>query len=347
MTQLWIRAEVRSTEQRAPIVPSDAARLIADGMAVTVEESPHRAFPLGEYTDAGCRIAAAGAWVEAPADAYVLGIKELPDTPDALRHTHIYFAHAYKGQSGADELLGRFRRGGGELLDVEYLSVAGRRVVAFGHWAGYMGAALGLLAVRGSLSTPVRPMTKTVLDAVLSSGTAPVRALVTGAGGRSGRGAIEALRAAGAEVTAWDLAETRDLDRAALLEHDLLVNCVVTREPAEPFVRPEDVGVGRLSVVADVTCDVTSSLNLIPVNTEVTTWDAPIRRISSASDGSGHSLQVLAIDNLPSLLPREASESFSAELTLLLLSDDRDGRTIDARTGAWSAAAEEFTRRTS
>lgn len=347
MTHLWIRAEVRSTEQRAPIAPADAARLIADGVTVTVEDSPHRVFPLLEYADAGCQIAAAGAWVDAPADAYVLGIKELPDTPDELRHTHIYFAHAYKGQSGAEELLTRFRRGGGELLDVEYLSVAGRRVVAFGHWAGYMGAALGLLAVRGSLSTPVRPMNKTVLDAVLSTGTTPVRALVTGAGGRSGRGAIEALGTAGAEVTEWDLAETRNLDHDALLDHDLLVNCVVTREPAEPFVRPEDIGVGRLSVVADVTCDVTSSLNLIPVNTEVTTWDAPIRRIADTGDGSSHALQVLAIDNLPSLLPREASESFSAELTLLLLSGGRGSRDIDARTGAWSAAAEEFTRRTS
>lgn len=333
MTHLWIRAEVRATEQRAPIVPADAAGLVAGGVAITLEESTHRVFATQEYADAGCAIAPAGSWVEAPDHAYVVGIKELPMEPDALRHPHVYFAHAYKGQAGAAELLGRFARGGGELLDVEYLSVEGRRVVAFGHWAGYQGAALGVLAARGALQAPVRPMSKAALDASLASAQSPLRALVTGAQGRSGRGAVEALEVAGAEVTAWDVEQTRSLDRAALLEHELLVNCVVTREPAEPFVRSADIGVGRLRVVADVTCDVTSELNLIPVNTAVTTWEDPIRRV----DGAAGSLEVIAIDNLPSLLPREASESFSAELTPLIAD-------LDARAGAWSSAAQEFRR---
>lgn len=347
MTHLWIRAEIRETEQRTPIVPADAARLITDGVEITVEESPHRIFGIQEYADSGCAIAPAGSWVQAPVDAYVLGIKELPEQPEELSHTHVYFAHAYKGQAGAEDLLARFRRGGGELLDVEYLSVDGRRVVAFGHWAGYMGAALGVLAVRGSLSGSVRPTNKPALDSVLALGSAPVKALVTGAGGRSGRGAVEALRVAGAEVTQWDVAETRTLDHDALLEHDLVVNCVVTREPAEPFVRLQDVGVGRLSMVSDVTCDVTSNLNLVPANTEVTTWEVPVRPLVPAGGGDtgARPLGVIAIDNLPSLLPREASESFSSELAALILRGDRPDRDLDARSGAWQAAAQEFARR--
>jgi len=100
-TRLWLRHEARATERRAPLVPEDAARLVRAGVAITVEESPQRVFPIDRYLRAGCATAPAGSWVEAPADAYVLGLKELPEAPRALRHRHIYFGHVYKGQSGA------------------------------------------------------------------------------------------------------------------------------------------------------------------------------------------------------------------------------------------------------
>lgn len=334
---LWIRAEARPTEQRVPIVPADARRLVEEGFTVTVEESPTRVVPLEEYVEAGCATAPAGSWVDAPRDAVVVGIKELSQDPADLEHTHVYFAHAYKGQQGADEVLDRFRRGGGELLDVEYLTVEGKRVVAFGFWAGYVGAALAVLRHRGELTGAVTPTTREELDARLRSsgqGREPERALVIGSRGRSGRGALEALTVAGCAVTPWDRTDTLVLDKAALLEHDVLVNCVVSRERREPFVTEEDVASPRrLRTIGDVTCDVTSEANLLPVNTAVTTWDEPARDVG----GQGRPLEVVAIDNLPSLLPREASESFSAELTPLLpdLAD---------RQGPWAASREWFRR---
>ena len=59
----------------------------------------------------------------APGDAYIIGLKELPehDTTSPLRHVHIYFAHCYKQQAGWMETLGRFVRGHGLLLDLEFL----------------------------------------------------------------------------------------------------------------------------------------------------------------------------------------------------------------------------------
>ncbi len=328
---LWIRSELRATEQRVPIVPDDAARLIAEGARITVEESAQRVFAAADYRQAGCEIAPAGSWPQAPADAYVVGIKELPPAPEALRHTHIFFAHAFKGQHGADELLARFAQGGGRLLDIEYLTVGGHRSVAFGRWAGYVGAGLGVLAHRGVLDPPLAPMTQPDLDARLGAGpSAPLRALVIGARGRSGRGAVESLQRAGCSVTQWGVQETRVVGKRALLAHDLLVNCVVTSRPQQPFVETDDVQTSgrRLTVIADVTCDVTSEHNLLPVNTEVTTWAAPVRRVH---DGPAP-LDVIAIDNLPSLLPREASIDFSADFTPLL-SD------LVARRGPWAEAA--------
>jgi saccharopine dehydrogenase (NAD+, L-lysine-forming) len=333
---LWIRSETRATEQRAPLVPHDCHTLIADGVRVTVERSPQRVFTDDEYAAAGCELAAAGSWVDAPRDAHVLGIKELPDQPGELVHPHVYFAHAFKGQGGAVEVLDRFERGGGELLDIEYLTDEGRRVVAFGRWAGYVGAALGVLSLRGSLKAPLAPMSREELDEALAADLTPLNALVIGARGRSGSGAVEALAVAGAHITPWDKGHTTPaIDRAELLRHDLLVNCVVSHGPAvTPWVRSEDLAVARdLRMVADVTCDVTSDANLVPVNTAVTTWDEPVRRVWG-QDGAGAVLDVIAIDNLPSLLPREASESFSAELSVLVT----ERADLAARSGPWAAA---------
>ncbi|TQE28397.1 saccharopine dehydrogenase [Streptomyces ipomoeae] len=325
--RLWLRHETRATERRAPLVPDDAAHLIGQGVEITVEESPQRVFPLAEYVRAGCASAPAGSWVEAPGDTYVLGLKELPAQPRALRHRHIYFGHAYKGQSGAGDLLDRFTAGGGTLLDLEYLTDDdGRRLAAFGHWAGYVGAALAVLHRRGMLETPLRPLDRPGWDALLRAGSGGGRALVIGALGRSGRGACDALETAGISPVRWDLAETRELDRAALLGHDILVNAVLVTRLVPPFLTPADLDSPgrRLSVVADVTCDVNSECNVLPVHDTVTDWERPARRLR----GGDHPVDVIAVDNLPALLPVESSRAFSAELWPQLLR-------LGGGAGAW------------
>ncbi|MFE6359356.1 saccharopine dehydrogenase [Streptomyces sp. NPDC057806] len=313
---LWLRHEVRSTERRTPIVPADARRLVESGITVTVEESPQRIFPAEEYERAGCRIAPAGSWESAPGDAVVLGLKELPDAPEPLAHRHVFFGHAYKRQPGAAALLGRFTAGGGALYDIEYLvDDDGRRLAAFGFWAGYLGAALAVLQHRGRLAAPLVPTAKEELDALLRGGE-EFTALVVGALGRSGRGACEAFRAAGIEPTRWDLAETRALDRPALLAHDVMVNAVLATTPVPPFLRDADLDdpARRLRTLCDVTCDVGSPLNVLPVYDRTTDWTAPARRLRERPP-----LDLIAIDNLPSLLPRESSTDFSAALLPQLL----------------------------
>ncbi|WP_436775354.1 saccharopine dehydrogenase, partial [Yinghuangia sp. YIM S09857] len=317
--RLWLRCESRAGERRAPLVPEDAARLVAGGVRITVEDCRQRVFPLSAYVRAGCDTAPEGSWTEAPAQAYILGLKELPPDPQALRHRHIYFGHAYKGQSGAHELLARFTAGGGALLDLEYLTDDhGRRLAAFGYWAGYAGAALAVLHRRGLLDPPLRSLDRAALDGLLRDGAAAGGdALVVGALGRCGRGACDALETAGISPLRWDLAETRDLDRDALLAADILVNTVLSTRPVPPFLVPTDLDEPgrRISVIADVTCDVGSECNVLPVYEAVTDWEHPVRRLR---DG-GRPVDLIAIDNLPSLLPGEASRAFSADLWPLLV----------------------------
>jgi saccharopine dehydrogenase (NAD+, L-lysine-forming) len=342
---LWVRSEARETERRAPVVPADVRGLLDAGLEVTVAESPQRVFPIEEYAAAGARTAPEGSWTQAPDDAWVVGIKELPDEPAGLRHRHVYFAHSFKGQEGAEHTLERFRRGGGRLYDIEYLTGEdGRRVVAFGYWAGYVGAALGVLHLAGELKAPLQPLEKADLDERLGEagrgGADQLLALVTGARGRSGRGAQKALATAGLPITRWDRQETRDLHKQALLGHDMLVNCVVTHTPTTPFVEEADlVHERRLQVLADVTCDVTGPTNMLPVNTRITTWEEPVRRIDDGHpDRGSNPLDVIAIDNLPSLLPREASEGFSADLCAVLVGLAVEG----APSYPWRAAAAAF-----
>ncbi|WP_018656877.1 saccharopine dehydrogenase [Actinomadura flavalba] len=321
---LWLRHETYPHEHRTPLVPGDAARLVAAGTRVTVEESAARVFPDADYAAAGCRLVPPGTWPDAPADACVLGLKELPASDEPLRHRHVYFAHAYKGQRDAAALLARFAAGGGVLLDLEYLvDERGRRLAAFGRWAGYVGAALAVLHLAGRLPDPLRPTTRDDLDAALAAADLGARAVVTGALGRCGGGAVAALERAGVDVSRWDLAETERLDRRALLAHDLLVHAVGVTRPIRPFLTASDLDdpARRLTTVADVTCDVGSDCHLLPFYDRTTSWDDPVLRVRDGDPA----LDVIAIDNLPSLLPAEASTTFSADLTPLLEGLPRGG----------------------
>ena len=145
MTHLWVRAEQRGNEERVGLTPEGAAALIKSGITVTVEQSSTRCIPIHDYIDAGCHTAPEHSWPSAPADAIIFGLKELPNDGTPLPHKHILFGHAFKGQPSGQRLLKRFVAGGGCLYDLEYLvDPAGRRVAAFGYWAGYAGAAVAL-----------------------------------------------------------------------------------------------------------------------------------------------------------------------------------------------------------
>ncbi|MFC3053550.1 saccharopine dehydrogenase [Kordiimonas pumila] len=343
-SKLWLRDEFRETERRSPLLPSSAKELIAAGMEVVVERSEKRIFPDHEYEAMGCQMAESGAWVDAPKGTTVLGLKELPETPAELKNSHIYFAHAYKQQAGWQKLLGRFVRGGGELLDLEYMvNAEGRRVVAFGYWAGYMGAALALMqwydrvADRPSvLAEGLHSFENSVsLDEKIESlkikGSRP-KALVLGAHGRGGKGAVEILKRHGAIVTEWDREETANLDRKALLSHDILVNCAFVASKIPAFVRSDDIGAEgcKLKVITDVSCDPFSDFNPLPLYNAPTSWKEPFVTVAR----NGAELNLIAIDNLPSLLPREASMEFAGLLLPYL-------KTLDANP-VWDATRSSY-----
>lgn len=343
MTHLWVRAEQRPNEERVGLTPEGAAALIAAGIRVTVEKTSVRAIPIDGYLGAGCEIAAENLWPDAPSDAIIFGLKELPEDGTPLRHRHIMFGHAYKGQPAGRALLQRFKAGGGTLYDLEYLvDETGRRVAAFGYWAGYAGAAVALKCwaaqQRSAIAGPVAKYTgKAALLADLTAElpeTLRPRAIIIGALGRVGTGAADLCTALGVDVTKWDMAETASGGPfPQVLQHEIFLNCILARPGCPVFVPASAITdpARKLTVIGDITCDPTSDFSPIKVYDRATDWAEPALRV--ATDPV---LDVTAIDNLPSLLPVESSQDYAAQLlpTLSALSK------IEA--GVWGRAKAEY-----
>ncbi|QEE36874.1 saccharopine dehydrogenase [Octadecabacter sp. SW4] len=338
---LWVRAEQRDNEQRVGLMPDGAAQLIAAGLHVTVEDSATRIIPTDAYRAAGCTIAPEGSWPGAPTEAVIFGLKELPEDDAPLTHRHIMFGHAYKGQPSGRVLLDRFKMGGGTLYDLEYLTDEnGRRVAAFGYWAGYAGAAVSLMCLtarrNGNLQGPVSayPTAQAMRDDLRAQldGT-PTSALIIGALGRVGTGAADLCRAMGVTVTLWDMAETAGGGPfPQVMQHDLFFNCILAR-PGTPVFVPADAGTQprKLRVIGDIACDPDSDFSPVKVYDRATTWAAPALRVHDAPP-----LDVMAIDNLPSLMPLESAQDFAAQLLPHL----RTLGKID--TGVWGRARATF-----
>ena len=69
---------------------------------------------------------------------------------------------------------------------------------------------------------------------------------------------------------------------------------------------------------------------MLPIYQRNTSWEHPADRLHDDPP-----LEIIAIDNLPSLLPTEASVAFSAELTPQLM-------TLGSADPAWQRCAREF-----
>lgn len=326
---IWLRAETKAFERRTPLTPHDAKKLIDDGVKVVVESFADRIFNDEEYESVGCKIVDPNSWPEAPKEALILGLKELPDDDSQLIHSHVYFAHAYKGQEGAQQILNRFKKGGGHLYDLEYLTdEKGRRVCAFGRWAGYVGAALAvdlyyhqqLYSTSPYPALSAFPEKQLLLDKLQEKknlAKSHPSSLVIGALGRCGKGALELFESMELPVTPWDVEETKKGGPfREITQHDIFVNTVLMTKKIPPFLDHKTLDQNeKLSVICDVSCDPTSDVNPLPIYSKLTTWEHPNQAIETQKG----KVQMISVDNLPSLLPSESSEDFSSQLLPHLL----------------------------
>ncbi|ODV59179.1 saccharopine dehydrogenase [Ascoidea rubescens DSM 1968] len=334
---LHLRAETKPLEARAALTPSTVEKLLQAGFKIYVEKSSQSTFDIKEYEKAGAIIVPEGSWKNAPRERIIIGLKELPEQTFPLIHTHIQFAHCYKNQAGWQDVLQRFPDGHGLLYDLEFLeNDQGRRVAAFGFYAGVAGAALGVKdwAFKQTHSdsedlpgvTPYPNETELINDVKedlrkIANNNKPT-VLIIGALGRCGSGAIKFLQDVGIpdeNIKRWDLEETKPGGPfKEIADSDIFINCIYLSQPIPPFINYDLLNseTRKLRTIVDVSADTTNPHNPIPVYTVATVFNKPTVVVET---NKGPKVSVISIDHLPSLLPREASEFFAHDLLPSLL----------------------------
>lgn len=304
--KIYLRAERYSKECRSPLAPDDAAMLVKRGYHISVERSDSRCFSDDEFEQAGAQLTDAK-WFDQEPSTLILGLKALDHLERLNGHSHVYFSHCLKNQTGSRDILDSFHKSHSKLYDLEYFRQGGKRSLGFGFYAGLVGAVLGLRQHYNKKmykeDITVQPWAS--MDEMYEYvKVCPAYVAVIG-NGSSSKGVQHVLQTFG---VVFDIIE-RDQTVVPYI-YDILINCITLDESYDKvWISPEYTHKKSLLVV-DISCDYTKKNNPITIYKEATTWERPVFHTNHVS--------VIAIDNLPSLLPRESSSDFSKKMATLL-----------------------------
>ena len=372
-------------DRRVPLTPTQAKTVMArfPDVEVVAERSDIRCYPDQEYAKEGIRL------VDSLEECdVILGVKEVPLDLLLPGKTYFFFSHTIKKQPYNRGLLQEILRKNIRLIDYETLTdQTGKRIIAFGRWAGIVGAYNGIWTYgqRYNLFDTRRAYTCFDLEDLWSElgkiNLPPIKIVLTG-GGRVARGAMEVLMRLGVrKVTSRQFLEewydfpvfvqlnARDYNRrkdgeafsrngfyrtpqmyeANFIKYATVADILIASafwDPKAPalFDRQEIVGDDfKISVIADITCDIEGS---VPSTKRPSTIEDPLYDYNPCDDQIENPLSdeanitVMAVDNLPCELSRDASASFGSDLAQRvlpeLLGDDAAGvieRATIARDG--------------
>jgi len=360
-----IREGKTPPDKRVPLTPKKCveAQAAFPQLRIVVQSSPTRSYTDQEYRDLGLEVRADVADCDV-----LLGVKEVPADQLIPYKTYVFFSHTVKQQPANRGLLRAVLEKNITLIDYELLTNdRGERIVAFGRYAGIVGAYNGLLTYgRKHGLFALKPahecadMDDMQEEFFKVKKLPPVKIAVTGSG-RVAQGALEVLDRMGirrvsvydylyldfrepvyAQLRSSDYNRRRDgrvWDTQDFHRHpqayestfgpflpvtDLLIACAYWH-PAAPRLfeeadtrRPDF----RINTIADVTCDVDGS---IPVTKRSSTIPAPAFDYHPATGvleppyARPENLTVMAVDNLPCELPRNASRDFGRQLIDMVL----------------------------
>ena len=131
------------SDKRVPLTPKKCteAQAIFPGLTVMVQSSAIRSYADQEYRDLGLEVRD-----DLSACDVLLGVKEVPADQLIPNNMYLFFSHTVKRQPANRKLLREVLRKNITLIDYELLTNAqGERIVAFGRYAGIVGAYNGLL----------------------------------------------------------------------------------------------------------------------------------------------------------------------------------------------------------
>jgi len=312
LTKIFIRKEIYPNEYRTPLVPDDITNLLNCGFShVYIESSDNRIFTDEEYNKNGGLIVKDEWYHPKYQDCLIIGIKQLPFIDKLNSHTHIYFSHSYKNQFNSEYILYNFKRSDSLLYDLEYFRDNNKqRIISFGYYAGIVGSALGLMNYLGDLKNQLRPwinITSLFLDITKTYPDNLKIAITTGKNGKTGLGVKYILDSLNLKYTLFD----RESDKSKLIDCDLIYNCINLTEEIDPWFTEDNIKlIDNKITIVDISCDYDNRWNPIRIYNRKTTWEEPVLKRDR--------IDIIAIDNLPSLLPTESSLYFSNKLKELL-----------------------------
>lgn len=130
---IGIREE--ESDYRAAFTPLCVKKWIKNDVQVYVAPSNHRCFSDSEYKEAGAYLQK-----DLSSCDIIFGVKEIPTEKIQQNKAYCFFSHTIKGQKYNMPLLQKIIDSGATLIDYEKLTDnEGKRLVAFGKFAGYAG----------------------------------------------------------------------------------------------------------------------------------------------------------------------------------------------------------------
>ncbi len=353
-----LRETKNPPDKRVPLTPAQCRSLLDhfDGLEILVQPSDYRCFSNDEYISRGITLSE-----DLSGCDVLMGVKEVKEETLLHGKSYLFFSHTAKKQPYNRNLLQAVVRLDIRLIDYEYLTREdGIRVVAFGRWAGVVGAYNGLIAFGlKSEAYMLKPAheckdLKEVHEELKKVDLAGSRIAVTG-GGRVAGGALEILDHAGVtqispedfiectydhavytRLDPWHYARRKDgatFDFSHFMKHpemyennfipyatrtDLFIACHFW-DPASPVMLTRDHLAGGglpLSLVADISCDIdgpiASTIRASTIASPFYGYD-PLTGQETAPFEKD-SIAVMAVDNLPGELPRDASSDFGSAI---------------------------------
>ncbi len=322
-----LRREIKLNEYRVPLVPLDCKKLIERNIIVYVEKSNNtRCYSDIEYLQNGCNLIETYTSLPYNKDEMlIVGLKELENIHNIYSYNHLYFSHTFKNQTNSREILNRFKSSGGTIYDLEYFTDDNnKRLFAFGYYAGIAGCYLGLLQYyyKSQLLSinnimPFKSL-KLLFEHIKKEKSyvyiQPSIAII--GNGRCAAGCIALLN----QLHLSHKVFTRGtiLDYSILSRYNIILNCILIDSKIDPFITNETIDrFTNTRVIVDISCDYNNIYNPLPIYNYSSTFIDPIIKINDTMD-------IISIDNLPTLLPRESSSAFSSKLVEIIISNDKN-----------------------
>jgi len=322
--KIYLRSEFNINEKRTPLTPNDVKKLINHGFEIWIEKSENRIFKDEEYKVVGGNLTNLPWYDIKFKDMFIIGLKELFNLDKLDNHKHIYFSHSFKNQTNSEIILKKFSDSNSTIIDFEFfLDNNNLRILTFGYFAGVVGCSLGIIQYFLNKSNKnlnnIKPwddfnlLLKDIRNTENFCINYNLSIAVIGPNGNTGKGVLFILDYFGFNYDKI----YRNTNKNNLINYDIVFNCIKLDLDSNEiwFDCYNTTNINKKLLIVDISCDPNRPNNPINIYSNPTNWVEPIFHYNNFID-------IICINNLPSLLPKDSSIYFSNIFTNLLLTQN-------------------------